>query len=58
MAKRSIEECIETATNMAQDLEYKLNRAKDPKNKRTYQHSLDFWKSIKEHLETAKTKQS
>ena len=52
MAKISIEQCITTATNMTDDLQYKLKKAKDPKNKRTYQHSLDFWMSIKEHLQS------
>lgn len=51
MAKMSIEECITTASNMADDMQYKVKKAKDPKNKRGYQHSLDFWLSIKEHLQ-------
>lgn len=52
MAKLSIEECITTAANIVDDMQYKVKKAKNPKNKRTYQHSLDFWLSIKEHLQS------
>ena len=51
MAKHSIDECIRIATDMVDDVQYKLGRAKDPKNKRQYQNTMDFWQSIIQHLQ-------
>lgn len=51
MAKVNLESCIKTAKEIAEDLEYKLKAARDPKKKRLAQTSFDYWTSVAEHLE-------
>ena len=51
MAKVNLESCIKTAKEIAEDHEYRLKTARNPKNKRLAQTSLDYWSSVAEHLE-------
>lgn len=54
MANINLESCIKTAKEIAEDHEYKVKTARNPKNKRLAQTSLDYWSSILEHLEAYK----
>jgi hypothetical protein len=50
----SLQELLETTSNITNDEAYALKHAKSPRSIRIKQNAYDTWKSINHHLQTLK----